>query len=213
MESRTTKIYSETNGNVVLRVIKGHFATSHSHVNYFVDMTTLKSRQAEAKAAAEILARKYASTTYVDTIVCMDGCEVIGAYLAESLTKVGIMSLNMHNTIYVVTPEARNDGQLIFRDNMQFMIKGKHVILLTANATTGRTVSRALECIQYYDGKIEGISAIFSAVSSTENVEVNAIFGPKDISDYESYEASKCPQCKAKVKLDAIINSYGYSKL
>ena len=149
----------------------------------------------------------------MDTIVCMDGCEVIGAYLAQSLTNAGIMSLNMHKTIYVVTPESRADGQLIFRDNMQFMIQGKHVILLTANATTGQTVKRALECIQYYGGKIEGISAIFSAVSSKENVEVNSIFGPKDLEDYESYEVSKCPQCKARIKVDAIVNSYGYSKI
>ena len=29
--------------NLFLRVAKGHFATSHSHINYYIDVTTQKS--------------------------------------------------------------------------------------------------------------------------------------------------------------------------
>lgn len=35
-----------------LRVAKGHFATSHSHINYYIDVTTQKTRLSEAKAVA-----------------------------------------------------------------------------------------------------------------------------------------------------------------
>ena len=80
MESRATKIYSPVNKNAIIRVIPGHFATNHSHINYYVDMTIMKSRKSEAAAAASVLARKYTTSTYIDTIICMDGCEVIGAY-------------------------------------------------------------------------------------------------------------------------------------
>ena len=31
---------------------KGHFATSHSHTNYYIDVTTQKMRLSEAKAVA-----------------------------------------------------------------------------------------------------------------------------------------------------------------
>ena len=124
MESRATKIYSNVNKNAIIRVIPGHFATTHSHINYYVDMTIMKSRKSEAEAAASVLARKYSTSTYIDTIICMDGCEVIGAYLADELTKSGIMSLNQHQTMYVVSPEMNPGGQLIFRDNMQMMIRG-----------------------------------------------------------------------------------------
>ena len=137
MEKRAVKIHSKVNNNVILRVIKGHFATTHSHINYFMDMTGLKSRLSEAKGAAHVLARKYETTTVVDTIVCIDGCEVVGAYLADALTQAGVMSLNQHQTIYVSTPEYHTGGQLIFRDNTQMMIRGKNVILLMANVTTG----------------------------------------------------------------------------
>ncbi len=191
MENRATKIHSSINQNAIIRVIPGHFATNHSHINYYVDMTIMKSRKSEAAAAASVLARKYSTSTYIDTIICMDGCEVIGAYLADELTASGIMSLNQHQTMYIVTPEMNPGGQLIFRDNMQMMINGKHCLLLLASATTGRTIARAMECVQYYGGILEGVSAIFSASKVVDGMEINYIFGGEDIEDYRTYEAQK----------------------
>lgn len=213
MENRAKKINSNINQNAIIRIIPGHFVTNHSHINYYVDMTIMKSRKSEAEAAASVLARKYSTSTYIDTIICMDGCEVIGAYLADELTKSGIMSLNQHKTMYVVSPEMNPGGQLIFRDNMQMMIHGKHCLLLLASATTGRTIARAVECVQYYGGIMEGVAALFSASDEVGGLEVNHIFGIEDIGDYKTYDASKCPMCAKKEKIDAIVNSYGYSRL
>ena len=119
-----TKMRSRKYPDVVMKVIPGHFVTSNSHINYYIDMTTMKTRQNEAKAAAKAIASTYMSTTIVDTIVCMDGMEVIGAYLADELTQAGIMSMNAHQTIYVYSPEFDNKGQMIFRENSEMMIKG-----------------------------------------------------------------------------------------
>ena len=52
MENRTMKILSQ-NGSVPLKLIYGHFATNHSHINCYLDMTTLKTRQSEAELAAQ----------------------------------------------------------------------------------------------------------------------------------------------------------------
>ena len=117
METRMFKVYAKADPAVALKVIPGHFATNHSHINYYIDLTTLKARQNEAQAAARLLAY-YSNYSIVDTIVCLDGCEVIGAYLAEELTKAGVRSINEHKTIYIATLEYHTGGQLIFRDNM-----------------------------------------------------------------------------------------------
>ena len=119
------KIKSKTHPNVVLKAIPGHFVTPNSHVNYFLDMTTLKSRLSEASVAARELSRQIEATTVVDTIVCIDGCEIIGAFLAEELTRAGIYSMNSHKTIYIITPEYVNSGQMVFRENFHGMIKDK----------------------------------------------------------------------------------------
>lgn len=213
MESRVIRIPSKVNSNVVLRVIPGHFATTHSHINNYVDMTFLKARKKEAEGAAKILARNFSSTTYIDTIVCMDGCEIIGAYMADELTRSGIMSINSHNTMYVVSPEIHTGGQLIFRDNMQKMIKDKHVLLVLATATTGITVKRAVECINYYGGIMAGVAALFSATNEVDGIPIKSLFTAEDIPDYENYHFTNCPMCKAKQKIDAIVNSYGYSHI
>ncbi len=213
MELGYTKIHAKTNPNAIIRVTPGHFATTHSHINYYVDMTIMKSRRSEAEAAAQVLAARYSTSTYIDTIICMDGCEVIGAYLADALSRSGIMSLNLHHTMYVVSPEVNAGGQLIFRDNMQFMVDGKHCLLLLASATTGRTIDRAMQCIDYYGGILEGVSAIFSASRNVRGMEINSIFDADDLPEYSTYDNGKCPMCARGEKLDAIVNSYGYSRL
>ena len=67
--------------NLFLRVAKGHFATSHSHINYYIDVTTQKSRLSEAKAVAKELVAAYQHNTIVDTVLCLDGTQVIGTCL------------------------------------------------------------------------------------------------------------------------------------
>ena len=157
------KIPSKKYSNVTLKVIPGHFVTPNSHVNYFLDMTTIKSRLSEASAVAKALQKQISTSTVVDTIVCIDGCEIIGAYLAEELTKAGNPSTNLHQTIYIIAPEYANSGQLLFRENLLPMIKGKNVLLLLASATTGQTITKVSQALTYYGAKISGISAVFSA--------------------------------------------------
>ncbi|MDO4262533.1 MAG: orotate phosphoribosyltransferase [Eubacteriales bacterium] len=213
MEQRMFKVYSPADQKVALKVIPGHFVTSHSHITHYVDMTTLRARQNEAEAAAALLAGKYATSTIVDTIICLNGCEVIGAYLAQELTRSGIMCMNAHGTIYVTSPEQDINGQMIFRDNTKMMVEGRNVLILSTSITTGVTLDKAIDSVQYYGGRVQGIAAIFSFISKARGVEVNSIFGAKDLKGYASYDAKACPMCRAKQKIDAIVNGFGYSKM
>ena len=199
--------------NLYLRVSSGHFATSHSHINYYIDVTTQKMRLSEAQAVAEELVSYYNTTTVVDTILCLDGTEVIGTCLADELTKGGYMNMNAHQTIYVVTPEHTSGSQLIFRDSTAPMIRGKHVLVLAASVTTGYTVSSAIEAVKYYGGLVVGCAAIFSIPDSCMGYPIQSVFDPKDLKDYATYPAHECPLCKNGVKLDALVNGFGYSKL
>lgn len=212
MEQRMMKIYSR-NGTVPLKVVKGHFATNHSHINYYIDITTLKTRLSEAESVARELVHHYLSSTVVDTIVCLDGTEVIGTCLARELTHSGFMSLNSHRTIYVITPEYNSNSQLIFRDNLQPMLSGKHVLLLMASVTTGKTVNKSIECVRYYGGLVEGVSAIYSNLKEADGIPVQSVFTPDDLPDYTSYDSRECPYCKAGQRIEALVNSFGYSKL
>ena len=200
-------------GNAPLRVARGHFATNHSHINYYIDITYQKSRVSEAKDSAFELVSHFINDTPVDTIVCMDGTSLLGAFVAEELTKSGFATINAHQTIYVVEPEYNAHGQMIFRDNIQPMIRGKHVMILMASVTTGYTAKRAVAAIGYYGGHVAGIASIYSAVEEVEGYPVRSVYNIKDLPDYESYDYRDCPYCKKGIKLDALVNSHGYSEL
>ena len=93
MDARAIVINSKRNKEIQIKLIPGHFATSHSHVNYYIDMTAVKTNHLMAKNTARELASNYLSTP-VDTIVCLDGTEIIGALLANELSKAGIGAIN-----------------------------------------------------------------------------------------------------------------------
>ena len=207
------KIPCKTNANVVLNAIPGHFVTPNSHVNYFLDMTELKYRLDEASATAKALSEQITVTTVVDTIVCIDGCEVIGAFLAQDLTRAGTYSMNSRSTIHIITPEYTVSDQLMFRENLVPMIKGKNVLLLLSSATTGKTILRAARILGYYGATISGISAVFSAANSVMGIPINSLFSISDIPDYKTYAPEDCVLCKDGAAIDALANGFGYSRI
>ena len=213
METRMKEISATKSSKVKIGVIPGHFATSHSHVNYYVDMTPVKTSSATAKEAASLLAQEYMMGTNIDTIVCLEGTEMLGAFLAQALSDPTIPVLNAGQDINVITPELNANNQMIFRDNTQKRIWGKHILLLMASVSTGKTINRAVECLQYYNGSLVAIAAIFSAASESRGIKINSIFSPGDLPEYHSYSTAECPMCAARKKVDALVNSYGYSKI
>ena len=200
-------------GKAPLRLAKGHFATNHSHINYYIDITYQKTRISEARDSAFELVSHFINDTPVDTILCLDGTAVLGTCVADELTKSGFRTINQHQTIYVVEPEYNANSQIIFRDNIKPMITGKTVLILMASVTTGYTANRSIEAIHYYGGHVAGVAAIYRNVDEVAGYPVRSIFSVEDLPDYKSYDYRECPYCKAGQKLDALVNSFGYSEL
>lgn len=200
-------------GNVPLRYARGHFATNHSHINYYIDITYQKTRLSEAKDSAQQLVSHFINNTPIDTVLCLDGTVMLGTCVAEELTKSGFRTINQHQTIYVVEPEYNGNSQMIFRENIQPMLRGKYVLVLMASVTTGVTAKQSIEAIGYYGGQVVGVAAIYSAVKDVSGYPVRSIYDVSDLPDYASYNYRECPYCKQGQKLDALVNNYGYSTL
>lgn len=213
MNSIMTTTIATKRKNLLLRVQRGHFATSHSHINYFIDVTMQKTRLSEAKAVAKELLSYYQTTTIIDTILCLDGMQVVGSCLAEQLTNNNFMNLNAHQTIYVVTPEYTAGSQMIFRDSIAQAITGKNVLILAASVVTGYTTKSAIEAITYYGGRVAGISSIFATVDKYLGYDVVSAFNPNDLPGYASYAPHECPMCRAGNRIEGLVNSFGFSKL
>ena len=208
-----TKLESKNNSNLILRVVPGHFVTPNAHPNYYMEMTQILRRQSEAKAVAKAMSEFYTNSTIVDTILCLDGMDVIGAYLADELTRAGILSTNAHKTMYIISPEFDSSGQMFFRENMETWIRNKNILILLPTASTGSSITKAAQTVLYYGGKVSGVSAIFSAVNSIDGYPIFSLFKTSDLPDYHVYKHKDCPLCKAGVKVDAIVSGKGYSRI
>lgn len=199
-------------GNVPLRVARGHFATNHSHINYYIDVTRQKILLSEAKAMAHELAKSYVGIQ-IDAILCLDGMSLIGACLAQELADQPD-SLCDPERVSLIEPEYDSHGQMIFRDNIQPFIRGRNVLILMASITTGFTANRGVQTTVYYGGRVVGIAGLYRAVDMLDegSYRVNSIYSLSDLPDYESYSYADCPYCRAGRRIEALVNSYGYSK-
>jgi orotate phosphoribosyltransferase len=207
MEKKAYEILCRANRDISIKVIPGHFATKHSHVSCCIDMTVIKSQLDEAKIAGKLLAAQFSSTP-VDTIISFDRMKMVGAFMARELSNYG---LNQRQNIAVISPEIAND-KMILRDNFLPYVKNKQVLILTASATTGQTVVSGVNGVKYYGGIPVGAATVFGGRFDCE-VPVAHLFGIEDIGDYLSYAPQDCPLCRQGKKVDALVNSYGYSKI
>ncbi len=214
IKDRMVKFFAKDDKLVTINAAQGHFATSQSHINYYIDVTRIKIRTKEAMEAAKSLESKMLHRiTTVDTIVCLDATSVLGGFLAYELEKGDFHNTNMHETVYVVEPEENSIHQFMFRENVKPAVQGKNVIVLVDTMTTGETVKRSLECIEYYGGIVQGVVSIFSTTDHIDDTQVISLFTDADMPGYATYSPSECPFCKKGIPLDAMVNGYGYSKL
>ena len=201
-------------GGVPLVAAKGHFATRNSHIKYFIEVTAQKYSVKGAEAVASQLSNRLRTMLEVDSILCMDGTSVIGMALGQQLTRYGGRSLSEgKDNLYIIKGELNSSGKLIFRDNARFMLEGKRVLILMCSMTTGTTALLGRQSVEYYGGQVVGIASIYAAMSELDGLPVISVFDCNTLEDYSSYAPSQCPMCRRGEKIDAIVNTYGFSKI
>lgn len=207
------RIFSKATKKVYTDAIPGHFATNHSHINYYLDMSTVKHNQAMAREAARVIAYHFQGIS-IDTILCLEGTEYIGAFVSLELTRDSLSSFNSGKDLYLVEPDNNTNGQFVFADNIRYMIEGRNVLILVTSASTGQTLAQTKECVEYYGGRVAGYSALFSNLSELEGLPVVRLFSSEDLPHYRNYPHGKgCPDCAAGRPIDAIALPNGYIKL
>lgn len=232
---KSIKIQSKSYPELELKVIPGHFMSEKFHQNYYIDMSALKMRQTEAKIVAHVMAEKYIekldvddklsslvepsllnmaiSSKKIDTIICLDGCEIIGAYLAEELRNVGVLTSNEHGCFNIISPEFDHTGGMIINDSIKNMIIDKNVLIVSGCAITGHTIEKIIQTICTFHGYITGVSVIFGNIETVLDYHVYQVFSKKDFPDFMLFSPDQCEICKAGVKVDGFIYSYGFEEI
>ena len=55
MEARAINIISKQDKNLKIKIIPGHFATSHSHINYYIDRQVFAELEAYAQEKGQTI--------------------------------------------------------------------------------------------------------------------------------------------------------------
>ena len=84
MLSNNITITAKGNRRIKLSIYSGHFATGHAHVDRYISMTEIRSNAAMAAEAADEIS-KFFRCTPIDTIICLENTQVIGAFIAQDL--------------------------------------------------------------------------------------------------------------------------------
>lgn len=206
-------VLSKVKSRLYAEAIPGHFATNHSHINYYIDMSDIKHKQSLAMTAARSIAARIPGIL-VDTILCLEGTEYIGAFLARELTRESLTGINTGRDLFLVEPDSNINGQFTFSDNLRSMVEGKAVFVMVTSASTGQTLRQIAECVEYYGGHVVGNAALFSNISELDGKPVISLFTGADFPNYRTCAHGKnCPACAAGIPLDAIVTPRGYRKL
>ncbi len=211
MTGKSFSISLPRNLAISMNVVPGHFTTNNFHLSHYLDLDNLKTSSSLARKVAKELSFPYLATTLIDTIVCMEGTELIGAYLAEELTQKGTTAINQGREVFVVKPMNNVNRQLTFQSNLQKLITEQRVLLLVTSISSGSTLKSAQEVLNYYGANLVGVSSLFNAMPDSQEQDINTLFTQDDVSNYRMYKASDCELCKAGRKLDAIIIQGGYT--
>ncbi len=213
MEQNAFMVPAKKEPKITLEVTPGHFTTSSTHTNYYLNVNRLTHNVRIAQDVAKELAIPYKTSAMIDTIVCIENTQVLAAYLAQELVEEGIYVMNEDRDVNIVTPTSNMNGQLIFSKDVMKLIEDKSVMLLLATVSSGKTMRRALDCLKYYNGVLVGVSALFSTKPQIDGQDINAIFSSDDIPNYQFDRPATCPMCMVGQPLDAIVSAGGYMKL
>lgn len=189
--------------------IPGHYVSSKSHTNYYINTYDIK-RQEGARDIASVMS-SYFFNIKIDTICCIGGMDIIGAYSAQELTRPSNANANANKNMNIIVPEYGARGEMIFRENMEMMLKDKDVVLTLPMVITGKTLLDIANTINDCYGRVVGIFALFSTCNAINGVPIYSLFNKKDLPNYRSYPHHDCELCKQGVRIDAVFNDFGCS--
>lgn len=174
----------KTGSGLFLALERGDTAQEEISMNFCISTRELRLSAKLAKEAARALAQPYHTGALVDLILCEEGCEAVGAFLAAELGGGSVLSLNRGSDIHIGTLRL-SEQETCTREELP--LRGKSILLLTDLLMSPKRARRAADYILGSGAALSGVCALFGVPGEVEKRKIQCLFEASDLPGFYTW--------------------------
>lgn len=188
-------------------IFNGHFVfTSGKHAPRYIDKMVLFAHPIYVSKMAKIFADKYKSF-HIDVVVA----PAMGGIILSTWTAYYLSKLTSRDVMGIYT-EKTPDKQQIFTRGFDKYVKGKNVLIVEDNVTTGGSVKKVVAAVKRAGGKVIEVCAMTNINTNPKSITdktIGAKFSYLIELPVSLYDEIDCPLCKDNIPVDT---THGHGK-
>lgn len=184
-----------------------HFVfTSGKHASRYIDKMALFAHPIYASEMGKLFAEKYKATA-IDVVVA----PAMGGIILSQWTAYHLSQYNDKDIIGIYT-EKTPEGQQKFTRGYDAYVKGKNVLVVEDNVTTGGSVKKVVNAVRNAGGNVIEVCSMTNINPVPESITdevIGAKYSALAILPVVLYEEEDCPLCKQNVPINT---EHGHGK-
>jgi orotate phosphoribosyltransferase len=187
----------------LLRKTKAIFTDSHfvgtsgRHMDLYVNKDALYPHTKETSRMGELFALK---NKHLDIDVV--AAPALGGIILSTWTAYHLSRLKGKEILGVYTEKTPDKNQ-VFTRGYDKLIKGKNVLVIEDNVTTGGSVKKVVESVRAAGGNVVAVTVMFNRdPDNVTSKTIGAPFTALAIIKAESWDEKDCPLCKKNVPVN-----------
>lgn len=174
-----------------------HFVgTSGRHMSLYVNKDALYPHTKETSRMGELFAEKNKDLD-IDVVVA----PALGGIILSTWTAYHLSNLKKREILGVYTEKTPDKNQ-IFTRGYDALVKGKNVLVIEDNVTTGGSVKKVVNSVREAGGNVVAVCVMFNRNLNITSETIEAPFSSLAVIEAESWEEKDCPLCKQNVPID-----------
>lgn len=179
-------------------VRNGHFVgTNGSHFDTYLNKDALYPHTAETSRICQMFAEKYKDENIEAVAAPALGGIIISQWTAHHLSDIS------GKEVYATFTEKTEDGGQIFTRGYDKFVRGRRVLIIEDNTTTGGSVMKVVNAVRSAGGEVAAVCVMINRDPEKVNSETLGIrFDALSELPVTSYSAEECPLCKSGVPIN-----------
>lgn len=174
-----------------------HFVgTSGRHMSLYVNKDALYPHTKETSRMGELFAEKNKDLD-IDVVVA----PALGGIILSTWTAYHLSKIKGKEILGVYT-EKTPDRNQVFTRGYDKLVKGKNVLVIEDNVTTGGSVKKVVNSVREAGGNVVAVCVMFNRDLSITSETIGAPFSSLSVIEAESWDEADCPLCKKGVPID-----------